>query len=98
METKENKEIKFGGFVEYNVILPKNSCYIQIPPWLSLRLIPTFIFQIYPEFGFQTKFPSEAEGLAAWGLKNSDMTFVRREIRTLLYKYVHQGDALVEYH
>lgn len=36
--------------------------------------------------------------LEEWGLKNCDVTFVRREIRTLLFKYIHQGDAVVEYH
>lgn len=41
-------------------------------------------------------FASAAEGLAAWGLKNYDMTFVRREIRTLVFKYIHRGDAVVE--
>ena len=46
---------------------------------------------------FQTSFASAAEGLAAWGLKNYNMTFVRRELRTLVFKYIHRGDAVVEY-
>ena len=35
--------------------------------------------------------------MVAWGLKNYDMTFVRHEIRTLLFKYIHRGDAVVEF-
>ena len=41
-------------------------------------------------------FASAAEGLADWGLKNYDMTFIRREIRMLIFKYIHRGDAVVE--
>jgi hypothetical protein len=33
----------------------------------------------------------------AWGLKNSNLTFVRREIRALLFKYINQGDAVLEF-
>ena len=52
---------------------------------------------IYANFKCQTSFFSTAEGLAAWGLKNYDMAFIRQEIQTLVFKYVHQGDAVVEY-
>jgi hypothetical protein len=50
------------------------------------------------DFQFQTKFPSMEDRMLAWGLKNSNMTFVRCEIASLLYKYVDMGDAVVEYH
>jgi hypothetical protein len=33
----------------------------------------------------------------AWGLKNSNMTFVRDEMRSLLFKYIDQGLAIVEF-
>jgi hypothetical protein len=49
------------------------------------------------DFQFQTKFPSIADSMVAWGLKNSNMTFVRREISSVLFKYVHRGDAVLEY-
>lgn len=35
--------------------------------------------------------------MSVWGLKNSDLTFVRREIRGLLLQYISRGDAWVEY-
>lgn len=35
--------------------------------------------------------------MVAWGLKNLDLTFVRFEIKTLLFKYILQGDAVVEF-
>jgi hypothetical protein len=57
-----------------------------------------FLLPIYTDFQSQSSFSSVADLLEAWGLKNSDVTFVRREIRTLLFKYIHQGDAVVEYH
>jgi hypothetical protein len=49
------------------------------------------------DFQCQKKFPSAADKLTAWGLKNSDMTFVRREIRSVLLKYIDRGDAVVEF-
>ena len=52
---------------------------------------------IYANFKCQTSFSSAAEGLAAWGLKNYDMTFIRQDIRTLIFKYFHRGDVVVEY-
>jgi hypothetical protein len=42
-------------------------------------------------------FKSRPERLAAWGLKTSDLTFVRRGIRTLLLNYLEKGDAVIEY-
>jgi hypothetical protein len=45
----------------------------------------------------QTRYHSVADRLAAWGLQNSDLTFVRRELRSLLLKYVSRGEASVEY-
>jgi len=38
-----------------------------------------------------------ADGMAAWGLKNGDMSFVRREIMSVLFKYIREGNAVVEY-
>jgi len=35
--------------------------------------------------------------MVAWGLENGDLSFVRREMRDLLFKYIKQGDAVVEY-
>ena len=35
--------------------------------------------------------------MEAWGLKHYDVTFVRREIRTILFEYVRRGDAVVEF-
>jgi hypothetical protein len=52
---------------------------------------------ICADFGYQRKFPSAAEKLMAWGLKNSNLTFVRRQIRSTLLQYINQGDAVVEY-
>jgi hypothetical protein len=53
---------------------------------------------ISADFHFQTKFSSAADGLAAWGLNNTtiNMKFIRREIRTLLLKYINEGDGVVE--
>jgi hypothetical protein len=52
---------------------------------------------ICADLRYQRKFPSAAEKLNAWGLKNSDMTFLRREIRSLLFQYISRGDAVVEF-
>ena len=49
------------------------------------------------DFPYQTKFPSFADSMLAWGLESSNMTFVRREISSLLFTYVDRGDAEVEY-
>ena len=35
--------------------------------------------------------------MSAWGLKNTNLTFIRREIRMLVFKYISQGLASVEY-
>jgi hypothetical protein len=35
--------------------------------------------------------------MVAWGLNSHDLTFVRREIRTLLLKYINSEQAVVEY-
>lgn len=35
--------------------------------------------------------------MAAWGLVNSDVAFVRRDLNGLLFKYIQNGDAVVEY-
>jgi hypothetical protein len=35
--------------------------------------------------------------MVAWGLKGSDMTFVRREIASLLFEYASVGNAVVEF-
>jgi Ulp1 family protease len=46
---------------------------------------------------FQTRFTSGLEAATAWGLKGGNMKFVRREIRALLFKYINDGQAVVEY-
>jgi hypothetical protein len=35
--------------------------------------------------------------MAAWGLKSFDVSFIRREIKALLLKYINDGDAIVEF-
>jgi hypothetical protein len=35
--------------------------------------------------------------MVAWDLKSNDLKFVRREIRTLLFKYIDSDQAVVEY-
>jgi Ulp1 family protease len=45
----------------------------------------------------QTQYPSAADGMAAWGLENADLTFIRQEMKSLLLKYVSGGEASVEY-
>ena len=52
-------------------------------------------FVIYPEHLFLSA--STADVLAAWGLKNYDVSFVWHEIRTLIFKYIHRGDVVVVY-
>jgi hypothetical protein len=52
---------------------------------------------ICTDFRRQKKFPSAADKLTAWGLKNSDLTFVRRQIRSILLEYIDRGDAVVEF-
>jgi hypothetical protein len=32
--------------------------------------------------------------MVAWGLQDDDMTFIRRELVTLLFEYVSRGDAV----
>lgn len=45
----------------------------------------------------KAQFSSNQDLLSAWGLKNADMTFVRREITGLLLKYIGSGEASAEY-
>jgi hypothetical protein len=45
----------------------------------------------------QTSFSTPSDGMAAWGLKNNNLTFVRRDLRTALYKYISRGEAVVEF-
>jgi hypothetical protein len=52
---------------------------------------------ISTNFQGQARFSSPADAMAAWGLKNRDLRFVRHEIRTLLFKYINQGDAVVQF-
>ena len=56
-----------------------------------------FISIIGAKIQYQTKFSSASQPMEAWGLKNYDMTFVHREIRTILFEYVRRGDAVVEF-
>ena len=48
-------------------------------------------------FQSQKSFSSIVERLAAWGLETDDVSFVRRDMTALLFKYMKQGDAVVEY-
>ena len=41
--------------------------------------------------------PSAADLTSQWGLKGNDTTFIRREIRTALFRRISNGDASVEY-
>lgn len=79
-------------------ILPRSFFLTQLRQWLSLRWSCPFISRISTNFHCQTAFSSVQVGMAAWGLQNSDLTFVRREIRTLLFKYINRRDAVVEFH
>ena len=63
----------------------------------GLTVFERCIQTIYANFQCQTSFASTADVLVAWGLKNYDLLFVRHEIRTLIFKYIHQGDAVVVY-
>src|ERR1700678_29528 len=45
----------------------------------------------------QTRFSSVADRLVGWGLQDTNMTSVRHEMRTLLFKYINEGDAVVEF-
>jgi hypothetical protein len=45
----------------------------------------------------QTRFTTHLEAATAWGLKGWSMKFVRHEIRALLFKYINEGEAVVEY-
>jgi hypothetical protein len=56
-----------------------------------------YMMVIYAKNVLQMSFPRLQDRVAAWGLKNSNLTFVRREIRTLVLQYIQKGDALVEY-
>jgi hypothetical protein len=63
---------------------------------LKVQKIVSFPYTLL-KFRYQTKFSSPEDGLLAWGLRNPDMTFLRREIRAILYKYIQNGDATVEF-
>jgi hypothetical protein len=63
-----------------------------------LRVVSFFYFDDSNiDFYFQTRFTTRLEAEAAWGLKGGNMKFVRREIRALLFKYINEGEAVVEY-
>jgi len=48
-------------------------------------------------FYSQNSFSSSQDCLAAWGLENCDVTFVRNELVILLLKYITRRDGLAEY-
>lgn len=52
---------------------------------------------ISTNFYSQTEFSSMADTMNAWGLVNTDLTFIRHEMRTLLLEYINKGEALIEY-
>jgi hypothetical protein len=65
-----------------------------------LEIIKVFLFffqKTCVQFQSQTQYHSTADRMAAWGLKNSDLMFVRHELRSLLFRYLSCGKALVEY-
>lgn len=72
-------------------------------PDLVLSLLKVFISHLClpslksTHFRIQTKFSSPEARLVAWDLKSNDMTFVRRDIRSLVFQYIRCGDAVVEY-
>jgi len=76
-------------------ISPRSFFRTQSAQWESSRLSDLFRPNISIDLVSQAG--SAAERMILWGLKNSDVTFVRREIRSLLFKYIAQGDASVEY-
>ena len=45
----------------------------------------------------QTKFPLPKYLIAGWGLKDTNLTFIRLQIRSCILEYVNLGDAYVEY-
>lgn len=55
-----------------------------------------FIQMVLADVGCQNP-PSAADLTSQWGLKSNDITFIRREIRTTLLRYISNGDASVEY-
>jgi len=63
-----------------------------------IKVISTIAFLNSPDFHSQTQFQTTKESLTAWGLEDSNLSFIRREMRSLLLKYIMQKDAVVEYH
>jgi len=63
-----------------------------------LKVVPFFFFDDSNiDYYFQTRFTTQLEAATAWGLKDGNVKFVRREIRALLFKYINEGEAVVEY-
>jgi len=78
-------------------ILPKDFSQTLWPPWPLSRYAHQVLYLISTHLPCQTPFASGADALVGWGLKDSNMTFVRHQIRTLLFQYIDRGDAIVEF-
>jgi hypothetical protein len=78
-------------------ILQSNFFSIQQLPWALSRYSDRYYSLISTNFHWQTPFSSVADTLAGWGLTSSNMTFIRHEMRALLFQYIDRGDATVEY-
>jgi hypothetical protein len=66
-------------------------------PWLLLRSSHLILPVISTHFQRQASFSSMPDTLKGWGLSSSNMTFFRYEMRALLFRYINQGDAMIEY-
>jgi len=63
-----------------------------------VRVVPFFFFgDSNIDSDFQTRFTSKLEAATAWGVKDRNIKFIRHEIRALLFKYINEGEAVVEY-
>ena len=54
-------------------------------------------YVVLADISCQKSFRSKDEMLDAWGLKSMDLSFVRRDLRTLLLEYVAKRYATVDY-
>jgi hypothetical protein len=66
-------------------------------PWLLLRSSHLILPVISTHFQRQASFSSMPDTMKGWGLSSSNMTFFRDEMRALLFRYINQGDAMIEY-
>jgi len=73
--------------------------FFSNPEWTlnRIKVIFSISASILTNFHSQDSFSSSADRLAAWGLETDDLSFVRRDLKSLLFKYMKEGDAVVEY-